>query len=92
MLYKCHISIYILEKGIVKCEPLEKKTQNRLFDESSLIHKRGGGGGGGGGGGVNLTSYLDSLHKVSQYLLIHSKTLKARIKEIRGKNTKSAIL
>ena len=30
----------------------------------------GGGGGGGGGGdqGVNLTSYLDSSHKVSQYL------------------------
>ena len=56
------------------------KTPNRLFDESSLIHKRGGGGGGGGGGqggqGVNLTSYLDSSHKVSQYLSIHSKTLK----------------
>ena len=42
--------------------------------------------------GVNLTSYLDSSHNISQYLLIHSKTLKARIKEIRGKNTKSAIL
>ena len=25
MLYKCHISIYILEKGIVKCEPLERQ-------------------------------------------------------------------
>ena len=46
----------------------------------------------GGGKGVNLTSYLDSLHKVSQYLLINSKTLKARIKEIRAKNTKSVIL
>ena len=46
-----------------------------------------GGGGGGGGLGVNLTSYLDSSHKVSQYLLIHSKALKARIKEIKGKNT-----
>ena len=44
---------------------------------------------GGGGQGVNLTSYLDSSHKVSQYLSIHSKT--KRIKEITGKNTKSAI-
>ena len=44
--------------------------------------KRGGGGGGGGGGGqgVNLTSYLDSAHMVSQYLLIHSKAVNARIK------------
>ena len=41
---------------------------------------------------MNLTSYLDSSHKVSQYLLIHSKAVKAKIKEIKGKNTKSAIL
>ena len=27
---------------------------------------------------VNLTSYLDSSHMVSQYLLIHSKALKAK--------------
>ena len=25
VLYKCHISIYILEKGIIKFEPLEKQ-------------------------------------------------------------------
>ena len=43
----------------------------------ALESKWGGGGGGGRGGqGVNLTSYLDSSHKVSQYLSIHSKTLK----------------
>ena len=36
-------------------------------------------GGGGGGVSVNLTDYLDSSHKVSQYLLIHCKSLKARI-------------
>ena len=54
----------------------------------------GGGGGGGGGGdqGVNLTSYLGSSHMVPQYLLIHSKVVKARIKEINDQNTKSAIL
>ena len=52
----------------------------------------GGGGGGGGDQGVNLTSYLDSAHMVSQYFLIHSKAVKVRIKEIKGKNTKSAIL
>ena len=46
---------------------------------------------GGGGGGVNLTSYLDSSHKVSQYLLIHSKTLKARIKEIREAKTQNRL-
>ena len=40
------------------------------------------GGGGVGGQGVNLTGYLDSSHKVSQYLLIHSKAVKARITEI----------
>ena len=62
--------------------------ENRLFYDPSLTHK----GGGGGGLGVNLTSYLDSSHKVSQYLLIHSKAVKARIKEIKGQNTKSAIL
>ena len=52
----------------------------------------GGGGVGVGGQGVNLTSYLDSSHMVYQYLLIHSKAVKARIKEIKGQNTKSAIL
>ena len=60
------------------------ETQNWLFYDPSLTHK--------GGPGVNLTSYLDPSHIVSQYLLIHSKALKARIKEIKGKNTKSAIL
>ena len=48
--------------------------------------------GGGGGQGVNLTSYLDSSHMVSQYFLRHSKTVKARIKEIKGHNTQLAIL
>ena len=39
-----------------------------------------------------MAGYLDFSRKVSQYLLIHSEALKARIKEILGKNTKSAIL
>ena len=57
---------------------------NFQFYDPSLTHK--------GDQGVNLTSYLDSSHMVSQYLLIHSKAVKARIKEIKGQNTKSAIL
>ena len=44
------------------------------------------------GQGVNLTSFLDSSHMVSQYLLLHSKALKARIQEKKGKMSKSAIL
>ena len=43
------------------------------FYDPSLTHK---------GQGVNLTSYLDASHMVSQYLLIHSKALKAIIREI----------
>ena len=61
---------------------MTKTQQIRLFCDSSLTHKEGGGGGGGGGQGINLTGYLDSLHKVFQYLLIHSKALKAKIKEV----------
>ena len=34
------------------------------------------------GRGVKLTSYLDSPHMLSQYLLIHSEAIKATIKEI----------
>ena len=41
--------------------------------------------------GVKLTGYLDSPHILSQYLLIHSEAIKATIKEIQGKNSKSAI-
>ena len=74
--YITHTISYCLGRGSWKCW---------LFYDPSLTHK-------GGGPGVNLTSYLDSSHMVSQYLLIHSKALKARIKEIKGKNTKSAIL
>ena len=37
-------------------------------------------GGGGERSGGNLTGYLDSPHMVSQYLLIHSKAVKALIK------------
>ena len=37
---------------------------------------------GGGGQAVKLTDYLDSPHMLSQYLLIHSKAIKATIKEI----------
>ena len=55
----------------------ETKTQNHLFYDPSLSHK--------GDQGVNLTGYLDSSHMVSQYLLIHSKALKATIKEIKAK-------
>ena len=54
----------------------------------------GGVGGGVGGGrdqGIEVTSYLDSPHMLSQYLLIHSEAIKAMIKEIYGKNTKAAI-
>ena len=38
--------------------------------------------------GVKLTSYLDSPHMLSQYLLIHSEGIKATIKEIEGKTPK----
>ena len=110
MLYKCHIPIYILEKGIVKFEPLERQEvydtmllphlsqwvnkrsmfpqaylypmnnahfyldiiENRLFYDPSLTHK--------GGSGGKSDRYLDSSHKVSQYLLIHSKAVEARLK------------
>ena len=41
---------------------------------------------------VDLTGYTDSPHVVSQYLLIHSKAVKAIIKEVEGKNIKSTIL
>ena len=51
------------------------KTQNQLFYDPSLTHK-------GGGQGVKLTGYLDSLHMLSQYLLIYSEAIKATIKEI----------
>ena len=44
-----------------------------------------------GGQGIKLTSYLDSPHMLSHYLLIHSEAIKATIKEIQGKNSKSAI-
>ena len=40
MLYKCHIPIYILEKGIVKFDK-KAKTQNRRFYDPSLTHKGG---------------------------------------------------
>ena len=63
-----------------------KKHKISYFMTPSLTH------GGGGGPGVNLTSYLDSSHMVSQYLFLHSKAVKARIKEIKGQNTKSTIL
>ena len=36
----------------------------------------------GGGSGIKVTSYLDSPHMFSQYLLIHSEPIKATIKEI----------
>ena len=52
----------------------EAKTENRLFYEPSLTHK--------GGSGGKRGRYLDSSHKVPQYLFIHSKAVKARIKEI----------
>ena len=38
-----------------------------------------------GGRGVKLTSYLDSPHTLSQYLLIYSEAIKATIKEIKAK-------
>ena len=38
-----------------------------------------------GGRGVKLTGYLDSLHMLSQYLLIYSEAIKATIKEIKAK-------
>ena len=37
---------------------------------------------GGGDRGVNLAGYIDSPHMVFQYLLIHSKAVKALINEI----------
>ena len=38
-----------------------------------------------GGRGVKLTGYLDSLHMLSQYLLIYSEAIKGTIKEIKAK-------
>ena len=49
----------------------------------SLTHKEGR--------AIKLTSYLDSPHMLSQYLLIHSEAIKATIKEISGKNSKTGI-
>ena len=63
---------------------IKAKTQNRLFCDPSFTHK--------GGSGVKLTGYLDSPYMLSQYLLIYSEAIKATIKEIQGKNSKSAIL
>ena len=60
---------------------IQGKNSKAAIYDPSLAHK-GGSGGGGGGGGVKLTGYLDSPHMLSQYLLIHSKGLKATIKEI----------
>ena len=54
-----------------KC--LLERMPPEYFYDPSLTHREGG-------QGVNMASYLDSSHKVSQYLLIHCKTLKARIK------------
>ena len=36
------------------------------------------GGGGGRDQGIKVTSYLDSPHMLSQYLLIHSEAIKAK--------------
>ena len=44
-----------------------------------------------GGQEVKLTGYLDCPHMVSQYLLIHSEAIIATMKEISGKNSKTAI-
>ena len=81
-----YLLIYSEAKATIK--KIKAKTQNRLFYDPSLTHK----GGGGGGQGLKLTSYLDSPYMLSQYLLIHSEAIKATIKEIEGKNSKSAIL
>ena len=56
---------------------IKAKIQKRLFYDPSLTHR-----GGGGGRGVNLTGYLDSPYKLSQYLLIHSEAINATIKQI----------
>ena len=41
--------------------------------------------------GGKLTGYLDCPDMVSQYFLIYSEAIKAKIKEISGKNSKTAI-
>ena len=38
-----------------------------------------------GSRGVKLTGYLDSPHRLSQYLFIYSEAIKATIKEIKAK-------
>ena len=55
-----------------RIKEIQGKNSEAAIYDPSLTHK--------GGPGVNLTSYLDSSHMVSQYLLIHSKAVKARIK------------
>ena len=56
---------------------IRQNSKATIYDPS-LDHK----GGGGGGRGVKLTSYLDSPHILSQYLLIRSEAVKATIEEI----------
>ena len=50
-----------------------------------------GGGGGGGGRVVKLTRYLDSPHRLSQYFLIHSPSIKATLKEIKKTKTRNQL-
>ena len=59
---------------------IQGKNSKAAIYDPSLAHQEGS--------GVKLTSYLDSPHMLSQYLLIHSEGIKATIKEIKGKTPK----
>ena len=63
---------------------IKAKTPKQLVYDPSLTHK--------GELGIKLTSYLDSPHMLSQYLLIHSEAIKATIKEIKAKTPKQLFM
>ena len=52
-------------------------TKNLLFYKPSLIHNLGE-----GGKGVNLSGYVDSVYTFLYNLTIHSKAVKAIIKQV----------
>ena len=75
------VSQYLLihsEAIIATMKEISGKNSKTAIFYPSLTHW----GGGGENQGIKVTSYLDSPHMLSQYLLIHSEAIKAMIKEI----------
>ena len=70
------VSQYLLihsEAIIATMKEISGENSKTAIFYPSLTHRGGGGGGGSGG---------DSPHMLSQYLLIHSKAIKATIKKM----------